>query len=224
MPHDLSSRLGRLWAWLDMHLVDHGFVRAVYNNFHDLGGGMYRLSQPSPAQIRAYHQRLGIRTIVNLRGDHGYGSYAMEVETCRALGIRLVDHRLYSRQPPTVEVIDETRALFDRIEYPALMHCKSGADRAGMGSVLYRHFRLGHPIAEARRELDWRYGHFNFGATAVLDYFLARYLQESEGGRLPFIDWVHTRYDKPALHRDFVRQRKENGLGDWILDKVLKRE
>ena len=93
---------------------DHGFVRAVYNNFHDLGGGMYRLSQPSPAQIRAYHQRLGIRTIVNLRGDHGYGSYAMEVETCRALGIRLVDHRLYSRQPPTVEVIDETRELFDR--------------------------------------------------------------------------------------------------------------
>ena len=43
-----------------MHLVDHGFIRAVYNNFHDLGGGMYRLSQPSPAQIRAYQKRFGI--------------------------------------------------------------------------------------------------------------------------------------------------------------------
>ncbi len=224
MPQDLSTRLGRLRAWLSMHLVDHGFVRAVYNNFHDLGGGMYRLSQPSPAQIRAYHRELGIRTIVNLRGDHGYGSYAMEVETCRELGITLVDHRMYSRQPPTVQVLDQTQALFDSIAYPALMHCKSGADRAGLGSALYRHFRLGVPVAEAVRELNWRYGHFNFGKTAVLDYFFQRYLDESAVEPMSFIDWVHTRYDKLALHADFQRLRKENGLGDWFLDKVLHRE
>lgn len=228
MPQDLSTRLGRLRAWLSMHLVDHGFVRAVYNNFHDLGGGMYRLSQPSPAQIRAYHRALGIKTIVNLRGDHGYGSYAMEVEACRELGIALVDHRMYSRQPPTVQVLDETKALFDSIAYPALMHCKSGADRAGLGSVLYRHFRLGVPIADATRELNWRYGHFNFGKTAVLDYFFQRYQDESGSPAaphpMPFMDWVHTRYDKLALHADFHRLRKENGVGDWFLDKVLHRE
>jgi protein tyrosine/serine phosphatase len=224
MPQNLSTRLGRLRAWLSMHLVDHGFVRAVYNNFHDLGGGMYRLSQPSPAQIRAYQRELGIKTIVNLRGDHGYGSYAMEVEACRELGIRLVDHRMYSRQPPTVAVIDETKALFESIEYPALIHCKSGADRAGLGAVLYRHFRLGEPIEQAVRELNWRYGHFNFGKTAVLDYFFARYINESAKEPMSFIDWVHTRYDKLALHADFHRLRKENGLGDWVLDKVLHRE
>ncbi|WP_374674827.1 tyrosine-protein phosphatase [Ideonella sp.] len=224
MPHDLSSRLGRLWAWLDMHLVDHGFVRAVYNNFHDLGGGMYRLSQPSPAQIRAYHRRLGIRTIVNLRGDHGYGSYPMEVETCRELGIRLVDHRMFSRQPPSPETVEATRQLFDSIEYPALLHCKSGADRAGIASVLYRHFRMGVPIAEARRELNWRFGHFNFGKTAVLDYFFDRYLQDNAREPIPFIDWVRQRYDKRTLHQAFNRQRRENGVGDWIIDKLLHRE
>jgi protein tyrosine/serine phosphatase len=224
MPQDLSTRLGRLRAWLSMHLVDHGLVRAVYNNFHDLGGGMYRLSQPSPAQIRAYQRELGIRTIVNLRGDHGYGSYAMEVEACRELGITLVDHRLYSRQPPSVAAIDATRTLFDTIEYPALLHCKSGADRAGLGAVLYRHFRLGEPIEQARRELHWRYGHFNFGQTAVLDYFFQRYIDESAREPMRFIDWVHERYQKDALHHDFHRQRRENGLGDWFLDKVLHRE
>jgi protein tyrosine/serine phosphatase len=224
MPQNLSTRLGRLRAWLSMHLVDHGFVRAVYNNFHDLGGGMYRLSQPSPAQIRAYRDKLGIKTIVNLRGEHGYGSYAMEAEACRELGITLVDHRMYSRQPPTVETIEATRALFDSIEYPALMHCKSGADRAGIGSVLYRHFRLGMPIDEARRELDWRYGHFNFGKTAVLDYFFSRYLAESVTEPMSFLEWVRTRYDKQALLGDFHRLRKENGIGDWFLDKVLHRE
>ena len=30
------------------------------------------------------------------------------------------------------------------------MHCKSGADRAGIMSVLYLHFRQGKTIAEAR--------------------------------------------------------------------------
>ena len=224
MPQNLSTRLGRLRAWLSMHLVDHGFVRAVYSNFHELGGGMYRISQPSPAQIRAYRDRLGIKTIINLRGAHGYGSYAMEAEACRELGITLVDHRMYSRQPPTVQTIDATKALFDSIEYPALMHCKSGADRAGIGSVLYRHFRMGVPIDEARRELDWRYGHFNFGQTAVLDYFFSRYLAESVTEPMSFLEWVHTRYEKVPLHEDFHRVRKQNGLGDWFLDKVLRRE
>jgi protein tyrosine/serine phosphatase len=128
MPQNLSTRLGRLRAWLSMHLVDHGLVRAVYNNFHDLGGGMYRLSQPSPAQIRAYQRDLGIKTIINLRGDHGYGSYAMEVEACRELGIRLVDHRMYSRQPPTVAVIDETKAQmlgFETRSFAALLRMRS---------------------------------------------------------------------------------------------------
>lgn len=223
MPHNLSTRTGRLLAWLDMHLVDHGVIRAVYNNFHALGGGMYRLSQPSPSQIRRYQRTHGIKTIVNLRGSNGYGSYALEAEACHELGIKLVDLRMYSRQPPTVELLDETKALFDLIEYPALMHCKSGADRAGLGSALYKHFRLGVPIAELR-ELSPRYGHFNFGATAVLDYFFARYLSDNARQPIAFIDWVHTRYDKLALHADFVRERKDRSMGDWFVDKVLRRE
>lgn len=224
MPHDLSTRFGRLKAWLDMHLVDHGFVRAVYNNFHALGGGMFRLSQPSPAQLRAYRDRFGIKTVVNLRGSHGYGSYAMEKAACRELGLALVDQRLYSRRAPTVAEIEAIRAAFERIEYPALMHCKSGADRAGLGSVFYRHFRMGVPMAEAARELNWRYGHFRMGKTAILDYFVQRYLDDNTREPIDFMDWVRTRYDKDALTADFKRQRKENGIGDWILDKVLRRE
>lgn len=224
MPHDLSTRFGRVKAWLDMHLVDHGFVRAVYNNFHALGQGMYRLSQPSPAQLKAYRDRFGIKTVVNLRGSHGYGSYAMEEEACRTLGLTLVDHRMYSRQAPSVETLEATQQLFRRIEYPALLHCKSGADRAGLGSVLYKHFQLGVPMAEAARELNWRYGHFRLGKTAILDYFFERYLADNAQSPIDFMDWVRTRYDRKALTADFTRLRKENGVGDWFIDKVLRRE
>ena len=75
MIMDISTTSGRVRAWLDMHLVDHGAIRAVYNNLYNLGGGMYRSSQPSPAQLRKYREKLGLRTVINLRGAHGYGSY-----------------------------------------------------------------------------------------------------------------------------------------------------
>ena len=41
--------------------------------------------------------------------------------------------------------LTRARELFRTIEYPVLIHCKSGADRAGMMAVLYRHFHLGEP-------------------------------------------------------------------------------
>ena len=81
---DISKPWGRFLAWLDMHLVDHGFVRAIYNNLYDLGGGMFRSSQPSPAQIRKYHRKYGLKTIINLRGEHDYGSYFFEREVCES--------------------------------------------------------------------------------------------------------------------------------------------
>jgi protein tyrosine/serine phosphatase len=222
MRHDLTRPLGRLIAWLDMHLVDHGLIRTVYNNFYPLGGGMYRLSQPSPAQLRRYRDRLGIRTVINLRGDNAWGSYAYEVEACQRLGITLVDHRLYSRRVPTVQEVLDTRDLFDRIEYPALMHCKSGADRAGLGAALYRHFRMGEPIAQLR-QLHWTYGHFQFGNTGSLDYFFRRYLQDSAADGIAFVDWVATRYDPQAMTRDFQLVKKSI-FGTWFIDKLLRRE
>ena len=58
----------------------------------------------------------------------------------------------------------------------------------------------------------------------MLDYFIQRYLDDNAREPVNFMTWVRTRYDKDALTADFRRQRKENGIGDWILDKVLRRE
>ncbi|AYH42285.1 tyrosine protein phosphatase [Azoarcus sp. DN11] len=207
-------------AWLNMHLVDHGLFRAVYNNFHDLGGGMYRCSQPSPAQIRKYHKRYGIRSIVNLRGFNEYGSYELEREACRELGIALHDIELYSRNPPTAQRVRDFRALFASLEYPALMHCKSGADRAGLGAALYRILHLKHPVADALSELSWRYGHFKQARTGVLDFFLMSYLAYNARTPIDFMDWVNTVYDEKTLKPQF----QEEGWASLIVDKVLHRE
>ena len=203
-----------------MHLVDHGCVRAIYNNFHPLGGGMYRCSQPSPRQIRKYRDRHGIRSIINLRGVHDYGSYFYEEEACSQLGITLISVKLYSRTPPSVAEIHRMRDIFASLEYPALIHCKSGADRAGLGAVLYRVLHLGHPVSGAVSELSWKYGHSKRAKTGILDFFFATYLAYNATHPIDFIDWVDTVYDEQALKVSF----RDDGVSSLIVDKVLHRE
>ena len=219
LSYDLTTPLGRFRAYLNMQLEDHGFIRSIYNNFYALPGGLYRCSQPSPAQIRKYHRQYGIRTIINLRGENPYGGYALEQDVCRELGIELIDFRLYSRDMPSVEEVLGARDLFQRIAYPALMHCKSGADRAGLGATFYRHFRLGEPIAQIH-ELRKKYGHFTLGRTAILDYFLQCYLDDNAREPMSFEAWVQTRYDQQALTARFDSGR----VGNWFIDKLLRRE
>ncbi|MBS0355636.1 MAG: tyrosine-protein phosphatase [Proteobacteria bacterium] len=203
-----------------MHLVDHGMIRAVYNNFYHLGGGMYRCSQPSPAQLAKYQQKYGIRSVVNLRGPHGYGSYALEKEACDQLGLALHDVKLYSRTAPEVEEVHAMDELFKSMEFPALMHCKSGADRAGLGSALYRILHLGHRVEDALAELNWRYGHFKGAKTGILDFFLASYVARNARSPIGFLEWVDTEYDRDVLEASF----HEEGWSSLIVDKVLHRE
>lgn len=220
MVMDISTRSGRVRAWFDMHLVDHGMIRAVYNNFYHLGGGMYRCSQPSPAQLAKYRRKYGIRSVVNLRGPHGYGSYALEKEACDQLGLALHDVKLYSRTAPEVEEVHAMDDLFRSMEFPALLHCKSGADRAGLGSALYRILHLGHRVEDAMAELNWRYGHFKGAKTGILDFFLASYVARNARSPIGFLEWVDTEYNRDALEASF----HEEGWSSLIVDKVLHRE
>lgn len=220
MGFNLRSPGGRFHAWLNMHIVDHGFVRSAYNNFHDLGGGMYRSSQPSPSQIRRYHRRLGLKTILNLRGESPYGSYPLEVTVCKELGIELVDLTLYSRAPPSRRRIHLLKDAFTAIQYPALLHCKSGADRAGMAAALYRILHLNHPVEQAMAELDWKYGHFKGAKTGVQDFFLASYLAYHRHTPVDFMTWVDTVYDEKAMKQQF----RAEGWASLVVDKVLHRE
>ena len=113
------------------------------------------------------------------------------------------------------------RALFERIEYPAMMHCKSGADRAGLMSVLYMHLRQGRPIAEARRQLRPKFSHASAGLTGVLDAAVRALSREIAPLGLSLEDWVQTPdYDPAALKRDF----KAQWWGTLLTEKILRRE
>jgi protein tyrosine/serine phosphatase len=180
---------------------------------------MARANQPSPRQIERY-ARMGFKTILNLRGASDTGYYWLEREACSRHGLAMVDLRMYSREPPNREDIRRARDLFGEITYPALMHCKSGADRAGVMAVLYKHFKMGLPISEAIEQLSLKYLHVKQGKTGMLDFFFQTYLDATRAQPRPFMDWVEQDYDKAQVKSAF--------MGEWwaniLVDRILRRE
>ena len=214
---DLSTPEGRKRAQDDLIWGDHGFLRAAFHNFHWIEEGvMARANQPSPKQIAAY-AAMGIKTILNLRGTSDTGYYALEREACEAHGLTMIDARMFSREPPGREEIYRAKHLFETIQYPALMHCKSGADRAGAMAVLYKHLKMGVPIAEAIEQLELKYLHVKHGKTGVIDYFFQRYLDETRESGKPFLQWVDEDYEQAALKGDFRAGWWGTVLTDWVL-------
>jgi protein tyrosine phosphatase (PTP) superfamily phosphohydrolase (DUF442 family) len=194
--------------YLNMLFVDHGIFRVAYPNLHRLGHNAWRSSQPAPHHIRAL-SRHGIRTIVNLRGERRCGSYALEQAACGRHGIELVNFHIRARRAPHPQEIMASIALFDQVQYPMLMHCKSGAERTGLMSLLYLWLREGVPLVEARRQLSPRFGYFRYSKAGILDQFIEHYLADTRRQPMSFLDWVERVYDPEKLTRAF-------SSGTWV--------
>lgn len=205
--------------YLDMLVLDHLIVRLAFPNRHRLSGEAWRAAQPLPHQVREIKRR-GVRTVVNLRGKTPSSTYVYEAAACAEAGLKLVDFRIRSRALPTRAELLAARDLFQTLEYPILMHCKSGADRVGLMSALYLHVREGVPIAEARRQLSLRYGHIRYADTGILDQLFDAYVAYAETSPIAFYDWVETVYDPAEVAGHFHAQRWANR----IVDVILRRE
>ena len=207
-------------------LGDHGFLRKVYNNTHEVvPDKLWRTYQPSPADLKRWKER-GIKTVINLRGDRPSGFYFLEEDACQKFGLEFVTFRVYSRDAPSKEILHGARQLFETITYPAIMHCKSGADRAGLMATLYLFFQESVPLDAAMEQLSFRYGHVKQGKTGVIDYALQQYVDyacihgKSLSSATDFFDWVDNEYDPIATKDSFLG----SWWGNFLTDKVLRRE
>ena len=209
----------RIGAWANMLLADHGILRLVYLNRHRVTPNFWRAAQPSPLDL-AQAATDGVRTVINLRGGREYGSWPLEREACERHGMALVDFVVRSRGAPDRETILSCREFFAGLQYPALAHCKSGADRAGFVAALYLLVHEARPLDEAVAQLSPRYGHFRFAKTGILDAFFERYRQEGAAKGMAFLDWVADVYDPEALERDF----KPHAFSTFVVDILLRRE
>lgn len=218
-PRWLRRALGPAASYFDLLILDHGIFRLLYSNTHKLGSKAWRAAQPAPHDI-ARLRRLGIKTVVNLRGERLSGGYWLEVAACKRHGIQMENCVLRSRAAPSISELRAVRDLLARIEYPALLHCKSGADRAGIMSVLYMHIVEGQPIEQAVSQLSLKFGHIKQADTGVLDHFFNQYIAANERNPIAFFDWVENVYDPDEALSTF----RANGLASRIMKDIFRRE
>lgn len=220
MGYDLDNRADYRRAMRGLMWGDHGVLRQRFGNLHRVGGDMWRGNQPSPQRL-ARLKEMGFRTILNLRGTQpGRPYYDLEHHAARKLGLTVIDLPWGSREAPFVERIERLIEVFEQIEYPAFMHCKSGADRAGIVAVFYKLLHEKAPFEEAVGQLSFRYGHVRQGKTGMLDHFFDLYRQRNARDPIDFLTWVRTEYDRQACHDGFMA----SWWGSLITEKLLRRE
>lgn len=215
----LAAPRDRAREYRKLLFADHHFLRLIYQNEHLVGPGLWRSNQPGPGQLERWAER-GIKTVINTRGVSRASFHVLERDACERHGMELVTLRMFSRDVPQGPTPRIVKTMFEEIAYPALMHCKSGADRAGLMAVLYRHFRMGEPISVARAQLSLKYLHVRAGKTGILDAYCDAYVEQGEKRGVDLITWSETMFDPTG----FKAAYRAGALGDFLVEKVLHRE
>jgi len=195
--------------------VDHGIFRFKWRSLHKISENTYRSNQPFPWQILSDKNLRGVKTVINLRGVRNCSSFFLEKETCEKYNIKLINFPVTSRAAPKVETILAAKKLFNEIEYPIVMHCKSGADRAGLMSALYLILHKNISVIEAKKQLSFKYLHIKYAKTGILDAFFDNYIKENKNK--DFLDWVKNEYNSEKLKSSFKVKKLSEILSTYIL-------
>ncbi len=195
---DISTPSARRWARFDTNFFDHAFLRKIWRNFGEVSDGVFRGNQPDRARVKALAD-MGIKTIVNLRGSGGLSSYLFEKEACEEFGITLESVALSARWIASRDKYLTLIEIFRRAERPMFLHCKSGADRAGVASVIYRLVIDKVPLDVALEELSSKYLHFNNKRTGICDELFEMYRDAQTETGVDFETWMRDTYDHTAL-------------------------
>jgi protein tyrosine/serine phosphatase len=152
-------------------------------------GRAYRSAQVDAETLDLLVSMLGIKTVINLRGEHeSQAWYENEKALLDAAGVELVDIRMSAYSLPPREELFKLYDAFLTVQEPILIHCKAGADRTGAASAIWRMVVLGDSREDASRELSICYGHFE-PITPAMDA-LVRIFEPDRA-------WIETEYPEP---------------------------
>jgi protein tyrosine/serine phosphatase len=215
----LRTPAQRAHAWIDLLLFDHGVLRLFYRNRHKVTDRVWRSAQPAPADLKCEKAR-GVRSIVCVRNGYAFGSWPLEKEACERLELGLHKVNIRGRLAPSRAEMLELIDLLASIEYPALIHCKSGADRSGFVAAVYLLAVEGRSAGEAVKQLSWRYGHLRHSRAGILGEVIDAYRRGGGARGISFRQWIETEYDPHAIARGF----KPKPIATAVADMLLRRE
>lgn len=140
---------------------------------------LYRSAQLDAEALRAVTQRYGIRAVLSLRGGgKGDAWYDEQARATRGLGLVWYQFPLSDRRDVKPARLDEILQTMRRAPKPLLIHCKAGADRAGLVAAAYL-LSNGRDLDIADDQLSLRYGHFPYlwSNSVAMDRSLSAFAQ-----------------------------------------------
>ena len=142
-------------------------------------GLVYRSAQLSEEEFTRQVKKLGIRSVINLRGENlGADWYEAEVKAAKNLDVTLINYRMSAQVRLSVEQMKELVLVMKGAPKPVLIHCRAGSDRTGLASALYC-LEEGMTPSFMSLQLSRGLGHctFFFSKSIAMDQSLAHYMQ-----------------------------------------------
>lgn len=169
--NSVENRLNLFGCYVHFYFFDHGWIRAIYDNYFVIDEKLHRSSHPSYSTLKKAAS-LGVTQVISLRHP-GKISYQLleEIWTDR-LGLKFVS---YSMSASDISDPSTYLNILDQINNnrgKTLIHCKSGADRSGLVSALYLLNQSMPQIQKSLQMLNWKFGHFGLGEKAINKKFL----------------------------------------------------
>lgn len=121
-------------------------------NFNKVTAQLYRSEQPDAAGMRAI-ERLGVKTVINLRDFHD------DKDEARGTKLRLLRVKMNTWHIEDEDIVRVLAILRRKQDGPFLIHCQHGSDRTGLMCAMFRIVEQGWSREDAIRELtDGGYG------------------------------------------------------------------
>jgi protein tyrosine/serine phosphatase len=164
---------------------------------------------------------MGVKTVINLRGEDAFAHYLFEKESCEKLGLTLVNRKLWARSAAPRENIVAVIDALREAEKPLILHCKSGADRAGFVSAMYLMVFEDVPVETAMKQLSIKYIHLKHTKTGLQGYILRVYQARLALGEISFEDWIRQEYIPGILQTGWDPRRVERETAQELMTKAL---
>jgi tyrosine-protein phosphatase SIW14 len=172
------SRLGVVAVTLAL-LSSAGFAQSdprhkELPNFHKVSDRLYRGGQPLAGGIKKLSE-LGIKTIINLRGEDE--NTRAEQKEAEAAGLHYFSVALAGLSRPDDRQVARALEIIDDPENgPVFLHCKRGSDRTGTVVAIYRITHENWTAERAKSEakeygLSW----MEFGMKDYISDYFTRY-------------------------------------------------